>query len=264
METRKEVDILDRDLRAANLARLRRVLQAALIHDLKAPLNAATLVVDLLSRSLSREDASPDDRGRALENVEEIRRELRRLGELLPGLLSLPEPDARAPDRATIDLVATLPDLLRLLRQQALLRKVQIRTEFPKASLPVVSVGSGVEQAFLNIAMNGLEAMPNGGTLLVEARRSKGEVHWVVEDDGPGLPIELGERIWEPHVTTKNGHSGLGLAITRDLIGEHGGSIRLTPGEISGTRVEIRMPLAATSHAPGTAPMEKNECRTPS
>ncbi|GJM44876.1 MAG: hypothetical protein DHS20C21_17180 [Gemmatimonadota bacterium] len=255
-----ETRALALDLRAADRARLRRLLQGALIHDLKAPLNTATLLLDLLGRSLSQGTPSEEARWRQVENVEEIRRELRRLVEALPGLLSLPEPTAG--QRETIDLVERLPWMLRLLRQQALLRGVRIRTELPESPLPVISIDSGVEHVFLGVAVNALEAMANGGTLFVSARRTKGEVQWVVEDDGPGLPIEWGDRVFERHVSTKEGRSGLGLAIAREIVLEHGGTIHLGPGEFSGTRAEIRWPAAKP--IPAILTQESDECRTPS
>lgn len=253
-----EVEPLFQDLRIADLSRLRRVLQMALIHDLKAPLNTATLVLDLLGRSLAQDDPAAELRWKQLENVEEIRRELRRLGDALPDLLSFPDPGAGKTER--VDLVERLPHLLRLLRQQALIRNVRVRTEFPDTPLPVLSRDGGLEHAFLALVVNALEAMPHGGTLTVRARRAKGEVLCLVSDEGPGPPIELGDRVWERHVTSKEGHSGLGLFVAKRILEEHGGSVRLAPGEIGGTDVEARLPLV--TGAAKTTSMESPECPT--
>ena len=83
----------DRELRLANRARVRRILQTALLHELNAPLNTASLVLDLLARSVAQEDLSdPAVCQRIRESIETVRREVRRLSEGLPGVLSLPEP----------------------------------------------------------------------------------------------------------------------------------------------------------------------------
>ncbi len=253
-----EVDQLFRDLRVSDLSRLRRLLQMALIHDLKAPLNTATLVLDLLGRSLAQDDPAPELRWKQLENVEEVRRELRRLGDACPGLLSLPDP---GPGRVeVVNLCDRLPHLLRLLRQQALIRNVRVRTEFPDVALPTRSVDSGLEHTFLSVVVNALEAMPQGGTLTVRARRAKSEILALVADEGAGPPIELGDRIWDRHVTSKEGHSGLGLYVARRIVEEHGGTLRLAAGEIGGTVVEARLPLLTEADTPSQT--ENAECRT--
>ena len=102
-------------LRAADRSRVRRALQRSLIHELRSPLNAATLYLDLIGRFLGQEEVSREERWSQLEHVELLRKEMRRVTEMLPGLIPLPDPGEGR--RETIDLAEELPRLLRLIQQ---------------------------------------------------------------------------------------------------------------------------------------------------
>ena len=252
------------ELRAVNRARVRRILQTALIHDLKAPLNTATLVLDLLSRSLAHED-SWDGAGRTglIENVEEVRRELRRLSEALPSLLSLADPGEE--EARPLDLAASLQEGLHLLRQQILLRGVRLHRCLPSGPVMVDGRPSDLQHAFINVILNALEASKRGGEVHVRLERDgDGPVRVRVEDAGEGLPEDLLERAFEPRFTRRDGHDGYGLPVARGILEEHGGSIRLIRGPGGGTVVAIELPPAAS--LPQRAALETGTARagTPS
>jgi len=248
-------------LRAADRSRVRRLLQRALLHDLRSPLNAASLRVDMMSAFLGQESHTREDRWSQMENVEALRREFRRVVDALPGLLPLPEPGSGR--EADIDLAEELPRLARLMhlvhQSPGARPGVQIETELPEGACRAVSIDSGVEHAFLNVTVNALEAMPEGGTLTLGIRRSEGELSWVVEDEGPGVPPERAADVFDPYTSTKEGHAGLGLFVARQIVQEHGGTIRLTAGRNGGTRVEVRLPIERPASGP-----EGSECHTPS
>lgn len=234
----------DHELRCLDRAKLRRILQAALIHDLKAPLNTATLVLDLLGRSLAHEEApDPGDRRRLLENVEEIRRELRRLSEGLPGLLSLSDPGEEPP--RTFDLAASLRCGLDLLRQQVLLRGIRLHRHFPEGPVNVTGRPADVRQAVLNVVLNALEATPRGGEIHVTVVATPGSpVRILVEDTGAGIPDADRERVFEARFSRRDGQRGLGLPVARGILREHGGSIGLNPRPGGGTVAVIELPEA--------------------
>jgi signal transduction histidine kinase len=236
----------DREARLANRARLRRILQRALIHDLKAPLNTATLLVDLLGRSLEKCETA-EDGGHNLETVEEVRRELRRISDALPHLLSLPDPGDEAPQ--PFDLVPRLSEALDLLRQQVLLRGARLTRRFPAEPVVVIARPSDILQAALNVVLNAIEAAPRGSEIEVILERGGGSTRLTVQDRGPGLPPELGAKVLEPRVTTREGRDGLGLSVAQSILTENGGSLGLLPREGGGTVAVLELPVAAASAA---------------
>jgi signal transduction histidine kinase len=249
-------------LRAADRSRVRRLLQRALLHDLRSPLNAASLRLDMVAHFLGADSFSREDRWSQMENVESLRAEFRRVVEALDGLLPLPEPGSGR--TASLDLVEELPRLARLMllvhQSPGVRPGIQIETDLPEEACRAVSIDSGVEHAFLNVTVNALEAMPQGGTLALGIRRSEGELLWVVEDEGPGVPPERAADTFEPYTSTKEGHAGLGLHVARQILEEHGGTIELTARPGGGTRVAVRL----RREEPGspTAP-EGSGCLTP-
>lgn len=227
---------------------MRRILQSALLHELKAPLNTATLILDLLGRSVAHDDLSdPAVRQQIRESVDAVRREVRRLSEGLPGVLSLPEPGEEAPQ--PFDLVALLEDALHLLRQQVLLRGVKLRRHLPDERVVVVGRPAEVQHALLNVILNAVEAGPRGTLVDIRLACVDGKALVRVEDDGQGIPAQVAPRVFEPRVTSKDGHDGLGLPVAKSILDEHGGSLRVGPREGRGTVVEIELAIAAGSDA---------------
>jgi signal transduction histidine kinase len=228
---------------------VRRILQSALLHELKAPLNTATLILDLLGRSVADADLSdPAVRQQVRESVEALRREIRRLSEGMPGLLSLPEPGEEAP--RPFDLGAVLEEALHLLRQQVLLRGAKLRRHLPDERVVVVGRPSELQHALLNVVLNAIECAPRGVQIDVRMSRANGTVLLRVEDDGPGIPGGWDARVFDARVTTKEGHDGLGLAVARSILHEHGGSLRLRPREGGGTVAEIELATSMRPAAP--------------
>jgi signal transduction histidine kinase len=230
--------------RLLSRARVRRILQATLIHDLKAPLNTAILILDLLGRSIAQDDLSSHDvRKRLRENVDEVRREIRRLSEALPGLPSLPDPGEEVP--LSFDLLAALGEALHLLRQQIFLRSARVRRHFPQERIFVLGRPADLQHALVNLVLNALEAKLKGAQVDVRVERAGDLIRIRVEDDGPGIPAELGERVFEPRVTTRDGQDGLGLTVARSILREHGGTLQLLPRDGGGTVAAMELPAVA-------------------
>jgi len=102
---------------------------------------------------------------------------------------------------------------------------------------------SHLTQVLLNLMLNGLQAMPHGGTLTLEAKASNSNFLIAVTDTGTGIAAENLPRIFDPYFTTKAQGSGLGLAISRWIIEAHGGTITAANESGGGCRVEISLPL---------------------
>jgi len=111
--------------------------------------------------------------------------------------------------------------------------------------LPAAQFDEGqIRQALLNLVRNAAEAMPGGGHVWLRTRSEQGRVVVEVADDGPGIPPELRERLFDPFVSTKQGGTGLGLALTHQIVKDHGGAIRVssTPGQ--GATFTLELPAS--------------------
>ncbi len=113
-------------------------------------------------------------------------------------------------------------------------------------NLPEIKVDRNYfKQVLLNLILNGIQSMPRGGGLTLEARVSGGNLDVTVADTGDGIPQEVLPKIFEPYFTTKAKGSGLGLAIARRIIEAHGGTLTVDSTVGQGTRFRITVPVSA-------------------
>jgi signal transduction histidine kinase len=228
-----------------NDARLLRQLEGlgrvyrTLAHELRAPLGAVMLNLDLLQESLGGDDRW-NEPARRLVGV--LRRELDRLNRSLHGILTQTVPEA-SPEK--FDLAGSLGDLAALLAPQARRQSVELELRLQDDPLPVRGYPDRLRQAFLNVAVNALEAMPRGGRLLLEARRDGPWARIALRDTGPGIPAAALPRVCDLDFTTKNGGSGIGLHVARAVVELHGGEIGVVSRPGHGTAVLVAVPLAS-------------------
>ena len=210
-----------------------------LAHELRAPLGAMMMNLDLLHESLSREGEASTP---ARRHVDVLREELHRLNRSLSGVLAQTVPGAPA---ETFDLTGSLADLVALLGPQARRQAVELEARLPDEALLVRGYPDRLRQAFLNVAVNALEAMPRGGRLTLEVRRDGTRARVALRDNGPGIPPESLPRVYDPDFSTKDGGSGIGLNVARALVELHGGEIHVQSAIGRGTDVRVLVPLAA-------------------
>jgi signal transduction histidine kinase len=238
------LDSLETDIRLANQLQGMARVYRTVAHELRAPLSAMMIHLDLLRESLT-EGGSETDKETQNRYVVVLRDELQRLNRSLSETLTqtLPSPD----QRAKFDLREALTELGTLLAPQARRQGVELRTAM--AQEPVVLVGhrDRLKQSFLNIAVNALEAMPQGGTLNLEMTVEGSRVTVGIVDTGRGIPTDVLARIYERDFTTKGTGSGIGLYVARTLVEMHGGEIRTESHEGRGTRVEVVLPILLRS-----------------
>jgi signal transduction histidine kinase len=233
-----------RELRLANLARVREIVQGALVHDLKGPLNAATLELDLLRQTIERDDSAPAPRREAqLEALQAVRRELKRLGSRLAEVAPLP--DALDGERRRVDAVRLAARAVRLTRQQAILGNVRVELAGADDEIHVSASPGPLLHAVVNLLLNALEASPTGGTVGVACEVADGQVRIRVEDAGPGIDPADRDRAPETGFSRKDGHAGLGLAVATAIVEDHGGTIALADRPEGGTRAEITLPTVS-------------------
>ncbi len=224
-------------LRGEGLSAMEEV-AAQLAHQVRNPLGVIKLFASLLWRELAEDER----RGLAehvIKGVEEIEGVISRL-------LLFVRP--QHPDLKPIDLREPLKDVLSFVSRLLSENGIDLKASLPSGPLPIRGDGELLKQVFYNLLLNAVEAMPEGGTLRVEALRSpsrlKGEVaEVVVADTGCGIPPETIREIFKPFYTTKQRGTGIGLTLAHRVIEAHGGLIEVEsqPGE--GTTFRISIPL---------------------
>jgi signal transduction histidine kinase len=146
----------------------------------------------------------------------------------------------------------------RLLARRATLAEIELELEVPE-DLPSVGLDEdALRQVVLNLLQNAIEASPLRGRVRIDARRAGGSVVVEVADEGPGVPNELRERIFEPFVSTRrSGSGGLGLAISRRIVDEAGGRITLLDAPEGGSVFRVELPAATPASQPRGHPLAR-------
>jgi len=219
-------------------------LAAGLHHEIKNPLTALSIHIQLLEESL----ASGQTGHGVDELVSVLKTEVCRLNGVLESFRSFAH--LRRLSLQPTDALGVLENAIRLVRPQAAEQRVQISLLHPQNELPAIALDPDrFEQAVLNLVINALEAMPEGGTLTISADVVDGEFRVWVKDSGPGIPPEVQKNLFQPYFSTKDKGSGMGLALSEKLIGQHGGRIDYRTGS-EGSTFEISVPLEQRNGQP--------------
>jgi signal transduction histidine kinase len=204
-------------------------------HEVKNPINAIVLHLQLLQTKLQQID--PDTR----RHMDIIGNEIHRLDRVVQILVDFTRPrDLRLEE---IDLRRLLEDVIMLATPDTEQHGVTVKRALGSEPLGVKVDVDVMKQAMLNVIINGMQAMPNGGTLTISARRYEDSVITEVRDQGLGIPHELQEKIFELYFTTRKGGSGIGLAQTYQALQWHYGSIDFETVEGRGTSFRLRLPV---------------------
>lgn len=235
-----ELDTEDKLLARERRAQADRILamqtmSAGFAHEVRNPLNAAMLQLELLERRLHR---MADDR-RLLEPTELAQKEIERLTALLNEFLVFARPPELHPQEH--DVVAVVRQVVDLERMTAEQRGVSLAIDAePEQVLAEIDVAK-VHQLVLNLVRNACEAVSPGGHVTASVRVDDARCLLRVTDDGPGIPEHVIPRIYEPFFSTKEGGTGLGMSIVHSLVSLHGGSIDVQTGP-GGTTFEVAIP----------------------
>jgi signal transduction histidine kinase len=210
-------------------------LAAGIAHEIRNPLVSVRTFIQLLPERLDDAEFRTSFRELALTEIE-------RIAELTNDLLAFSR--AHSADEARSDLNLLVAQTLRLLDSEARKRDITVDCDLTP-SLPPVGVGDGqVKQVLLNVVLNGLQASPSHGRLLVRTTSGARGCEVEVADAGPGIPPERVERIFDAFFTTKDSGSGLGLFIAQQIVRERGGRISVRPRAGGGTIFAILFPHA--------------------
>jgi len=222
----------DRLRESEKLAALGR-LSAGLAHELRNPLNTLNVLTYAMEDSGRGHAATATD-------LEVVRAEIRRMDRLLAQFLDFARP--RAPRFRREPVEGILEEISLLIAPEAAKRKVELERTVDGATPPVWADRDQLTQLFLNLALNAIQSMTDGGRLRLEARAVAGSVRVDVRDDGPGIPADVRERLFEPFFTTREGGSGLGLPIALRIVEAHSGELRITSADGEGTTATVWLP----------------------
>ncbi len=245
-------------------------LASGIAHEVRNPLNFINLSIDYLRSRYA--PAAGRDREEFDRLVDSVKKEVHRLNGMVENFLTLGRPLKL--DRKPCQVEVLLDDVAQVARQKAAAQQIQVEERVAPGLPPVVADGAQLKTCFMNLMVNAFQAMPRGGRLQITAGPVNGAgaglpqdtgaavadlevpplpptgplpvaaIEVAFRDTGSGIPAADLPHIFEPYFTTKEAGIGLGLAITKKIVEEHGGSIGVEsrPGE--GTRVAIILPVA--------------------
>lgn len=210
---------------------------ATVAHEIRNPLNSVSMGL----HRLKREFRPTRDEEKYSHFIELMRAEVQRLNSIVEEFLSLARPLEIKREAVRID--ALLQEMAALTEDDARAARVQIRVVVPHG-LPTAEVDRNyLKQVLLNLVLNGIQSMPRGGSLTLEAKAAGGTMDVIVADTGEGIPKEILPRIFEPYFTTKTRGVGLGMTIARRIVEAHGGTLTVDSTVGQGTRFRITIPI---------------------
>ena len=237
IDSLREKELVEAKLRQAQRLSALGNLAAGVAHDVRNPLNAIKLLSSHAAGNLPGGPGSP-----AAKALNTIRAEVDRLENIVSSFLSLAKERQLAPEPQVVDDL--LRECLHLIQRDAESRGVQLTENLRSGKRELLLDPRQFNRAVLNVLLNGLQACESGGRIRLSSRLTDRACEIEIQDDGPGLPKDAADRVFEPYFTTKAGGTGLGLSITRGIIEEHGGTIELYSLEGQGCQVLITLPFA--------------------
>jgi signal transduction histidine kinase len=207
-------------------------------HEVKNPINAIVVHLELLKSKLG------DTTTPAARHLEVIDVEIHRLDRVVQMLVDFTRPvELQLREQ---DLRSVINDVLALAADELSTHNIELVSQMPPNPLLVNCDADLLKQAALNVIQNGAQAMPEGGVLGVSLVEDRKFAVLRISDQGPGIPDEIKEKIFDLYFTTKAGGSGIGLAMTYRIVQLHHGSIEVQSNSGRGTEFLLRIPLAAT------------------
>jgi signal transduction histidine kinase len=207
-------------------------------HEVKNPINAIVVHLELLKSKLG------DPSAPAVRHLDIIDAEIHRLDRVVQMLVDFTRPvELQLHEQ---DLRSVVGEVLALAAEELSTHNITLVSKMPPSPLMANFDADLIKQAALNVIQNGAQAMPEGGTLSVILAEDRKFGVLRISDQGPGVPDEIKEKIFDLYFTTKTGGSGIGLAMTYRILQLHHGSIEVQSNPGRGTEFLLRIPLAAT------------------
>ncbi|MBN2319989.1 MAG: PAS domain-containing protein [Acidobacteria bacterium] len=242
---------LQRQMKDAERLSTMGTLAAALAHEIRNPLEALNLNLELLERNMQLIQAPPSEGGKIEKYIRVFDSEISRLAGVVENFLSFARPGDTASN--AIRLEALLQQVVELIESHAQSRKVVVCQEIGGEPIIIRGYEDRLKQLFLNLVINGIDAMPDGGRLSIHAetvqRPSAGQTTLLavvsVQDTGEGILPEKLPRLFEPFFSTRTQGTGLGLTIADRIAREHGGAILVDSVPGAGSRFTVELPVSS-------------------
>jgi len=228
-------------------------LSARVAHEIRNPLTGVRTTVQFVTSKLRAGDSRRED-------LHDVLKELDRIEQIITDLLLFARPQAARPVETNLkEVLDKVLDNLALRLEEA---GIEVERDLDE-DLPNVLVDPDMaQQVFLNLAINAVQAMPEGGTLrlamgLRRTRYKKAYIDTVLADTGPGIPEETLEKIFDPFFTTRSMGTGLGLSISLQIAREHGGNLTARNSAQSGAVFKFSLPVLTAREEPEEAKEER-------
>jgi len=246
LETYREDYVLKKTAEAESLAVMGR-LTAGLAHEVRNPLNAAKLQLDVLRRNAAAV-GDPSTRRKIERRTNIVQDELRRLSVLLDDFLNLAR--ARRLEPVRCDACQLLTEVIELRRPEIESQGIEFVDELDLVSCDLTAERDRLKQVVNNLITNAVEAVagcPQPRVRIVSRMSPEGRWEVTIVDNGPGVSPEVAKRAFESFVTTKDAGTGLGLAIVKRIVDLHGGQASLSAEPGGGTRASFWVPTGPYS-----------------
>jgi PAS domain S-box-containing protein len=238
----------------SDLAHINRVstlgeMAASLAHEIKQPLAAAITSANTCIEWLGHEPPNLDRARAAAARIDQYGN---RAAEIIDRIRSFYKKSP--PQRELVDVNGIIHEMLTLLKGEATRSSIAMHTDL-SAELPKIMVDRvQLQQVFMNLMLNGIEAMENsGGELTLKSRLQDGQLQFSVSDTGVGVPAEKMDKIFSAFFTTKPQGSGMGLAISRSIVESHGGHLWASANGEGGATFHFTVPIQVTESSPFVA-----------
>jgi signal transduction histidine kinase len=217
-------------------------LAAGVAHEVNNPLAGVSACLDNLR-------AHPDDADMRERYLELIGDGLKRIERTVANLLNFSRQREMSPEITSIN--HNLRHVVELVGYQLRRANVEVRFDLDRGDAQVLADHFQMEQLFLNLVLNSIEAMPDGGTLDLRTRVHNGQVTAEIRDSGTGISEDIRERIFDPFFTTREvgEGTGLGLAVSDSIVAAHGGTLEVSSKEGAGTTFRVRLAAIAGEDA---------------
>jgi len=236
----------------ADLAHINRVttmgeLTASLAHEIRQPISAAATNAKTCLRWLGRDDP---DVAEAREAASRIVKDITRAADIIGRISLLFKKGGLQPE--LVDVNELIREMIVLLRSEASRHSISIRTEFAEDLPKVMADRVQLQQVFMNLMLNGIDAMKDmsgGSELTIKSKADNGQLLISVRDTGVGLPPHQADQIFSAFFTTKDNGTGMGLPISRSIIESHGGRLWAADAPGRGATFQFTLPATAAAHA---------------
>jgi len=205
-----------------------KALVGGIAHEIRNPLGGIELFTDLLTKQVNT--------AKEKEYCETISKELKHLKKIVSDFLNYAKP--HTPSTCKCSLKNEIDEIINLVRNEAAKKSIAIQ-KFFKGTPVVAADKDHLHQILLNIMRNAIDVTPNRGKITISAAEIKNRIVCTIEDTGPGIPVEIKDRIFSPFFSTKENGTGLGLSIVKSLAEANGAEIRIATAEKSGTKFEV-------------------------